>query len=260
MTSWPRPAPPATTCAAPRLTVSASRSTRPPGAPTGAPALWQAFGSADGRAAGALPAVDDFSDGLAPRLPAPLLRSTPFLTHPVFNRHGSETEMLRYIRSLSDRDLALDRTMIPLGSCTMKLNATSEMIPITWPGFADIHPYAPADQREGYALLDAQLREWLCQATGYAGISLQPNAGSQGELRRAARDPRATTASRGQGTARPSASSPRSGARDQRRPPRCWPGCSVVVVKTAMPTAQRRPGRPARASSHGARRTTSPRS
>jgi glycine dehydrogenase len=89
--------------------------------------------------------------------------------------------MLRYIRKLSDKDLALDRTMIPLGSCTMKLNATAEMIPVTWPQFAHIHPFAPADQREGYALLDAQLREWLCQATGYAGISLQPNAGSQGE-------------------------------------------------------------------------------
>jgi glycine dehydrogenase len=89
--------------------------------------------------------------------------------------------MLRYIRSLSDKDLALDRTMIPLGSCTMKLNATSEMIPITWPEFANIHPFCPADQRAGYALLDEQLRAWLCQATGYAGISLQPNAGSQGE-------------------------------------------------------------------------------
>jgi glycine dehydrogenase len=99
----------------------------------------------------------------------------------VFNTHHSETEMLRYIRSLADKDLALDRSMIPLGSCTMKLNATSEMIPITWPEFAHIHPYAPAEQRAGYAELDAQLRDMLCQATGYAGISLQPNAGSQGE-------------------------------------------------------------------------------
>ena len=89
--------------------------------------------------------------------------------------------MLRYIRRLSDKDLALDRSMIPLGSCTMKLNATSEMIPITWPEFANIHPFAPADQQQGYAELDQQLRDWLCQATGYAGISLQPNAGSQGE-------------------------------------------------------------------------------
>jgi glycine dehydrogenase len=99
----------------------------------------------------------------------------------VFNTHHSETGMLRYIRSLSDKDLALDRSMIPLGSCTMKLNATSEMIPITWPEFADIHPFCPADQRQGYTELDVQLRAWLCAATGYAGISLQPNAGSQGE-------------------------------------------------------------------------------
>lgn len=117
----------------------------------------------------------------APRLPEDLRRTSAFLTHPVFNTHKSETAMLRYIRSLSDKDLALDRSMIPLGSCTMKLNATSEMIPITWPEFADIHPFAPADQQLGYAQLDAQLRAWLCEATGYAGISLQPNAGSQGE-------------------------------------------------------------------------------
>ncbi|OQW89985.1 MAG: glycine dehydrogenase (aminomethyl-transferring) [Rhodoferax ferrireducens] len=122
--------------------------------------------------------VESMADAL---LPAKLLRTTGYLTHPVFNTHHSETGMLRYIRRLSDFDLALDRTMIPLGSCTMKLNATSEMIPITWPEFAGIHPFAPADQRQGYAELDAQLRAWLCQATGYAGISLQPNAGSQGE-------------------------------------------------------------------------------
>ena len=114
-------------------------------------------------------------------IPAALRRTSKFLTHPVFNTHHSETGMLRYIRMLSDKDLALDRSMIPLGSCTMKLNATSEMIPITWPEFANIHPFAPADQRQGYAELDAQLRAWLCAATGYAGISLQPNAGSQGE-------------------------------------------------------------------------------
>ncbi len=114
-------------------------------------------------------------------IPSELRRTTPFLTHPVFNTHHSETSMLRYIRRLSDKDLALDRSMIPLGSCTMKLNATSEMMPITWPEFARIHPFAPAEQRLGYTLLDEQLRAWLCQATGYAGISLQPNAGSQGE-------------------------------------------------------------------------------
>ncbi|MGB4359997.1 MAG: aminomethyl-transferring glycine dehydrogenase [Rhodoferax sp.] len=128
-----------------------------------------------------LPKVADFEQNTASLLPAALLRTSSYLTHPVFNTHHSETGMLRYIRRLSDFDLALDRTMIPLGSCTMKLNATSEMIPITWPEFANIHPYCPDDQRAGYAELDEQLRAWLCEATGYAGISLQPNAGSQGE-------------------------------------------------------------------------------
>ena len=128
-----------------------------------------------------LPKVADFEKGIEPLIPAELRRTSEFLTHPVFNTHHSETAMLRYIRKLSDKDLALDRSMIPLGSCTMKLNATSEMIPITWPEFANIHPFAPADQQQGYAELDQQLRDWLCQATGYAGISLQPNAGSQGE-------------------------------------------------------------------------------
>ena len=129
----------------------------------------------------ALPSVQEFENGIEPLIPKALRRKSPFLTHPVFNTHHSETGMLRYIRRLSDKDLALDRSMIPLGSCTMKLNATSEMIPITWPEFADIHPFAPRDQLQGYAELDGQLRAWLCQATGYAGISLQPNAGSQGE-------------------------------------------------------------------------------
>ncbi|MBA3059457.1 aminomethyl-transferring glycine dehydrogenase [Rhodoferax sp.] len=128
-----------------------------------------------------VPQVSDFEQGASTLLPAALLRTSAYLTHPVFNSHHSETGMLRYIRRLSDFDLALDRSMIPLGSCTMKLNATSEMIPITWPEFADIHPFCPFDQRAGYAELDEQLRAWLCQATGYAGISLQPNAGSQGE-------------------------------------------------------------------------------
>ena len=128
-----------------------------------------------------LPQVADFESDAAPLIPAALRRTSKFLTHPVFNTHHSETSMLRYIRMLSDKDLALDRSMIPLGSCTMKLNATSEMIPITWPEFANIHPFCPADQRQGYTELDAQLRAWLCAATGYSGISLQPNAGSQGE-------------------------------------------------------------------------------
>ena len=129
-----------------------------------------------------LPSVEALEGATADSLiPAELRRTSSFMTHPVFNTHHSETGMLRYIRMLSDKDLALDRSMIPLGSCTMKLNATSEMIPITWPEFANIHPFCPADQRQGYAELDEQLRAWLCAATGYSGISLQPNAGSQGE-------------------------------------------------------------------------------
>jgi len=128
-----------------------------------------------------LPTIAELEKDVEPLIPAALRRTTDFLTHPVFNSYHSETGMLRYIRRLSDFDLALDRCMIPLGSCTMKLNATSEMLPITWPEFANIHPFAPAEQRAGYLELDSQLRAWLCQATGYAGISLQPNAGSQGE-------------------------------------------------------------------------------
>ncbi|MBE7419206.1 MAG: aminomethyl-transferring glycine dehydrogenase [Ideonella sp.] len=128
----------------------------------------------------ALPDVDALA-ATPPLIPAALRRTSAFLTHPVFNTHHSETEMLRYLRSLADKDLALDRSMIPLGSCTMKLNATSEMIPITWPEFANVHPFAPADQLAGYAELNAQLCRWLAEATGYAGVSLQPNAGSQGE-------------------------------------------------------------------------------
>ena len=139
--------------------------------------LWHVFAPANR----ALPSTALFDQRIEPMIPPELRRTSDFLTHPVFNSHHSETEMLRYLRSLSDKDLALDRTMIPLGSCTMKLNATSEMIPITWPEFANIHPFAPADQLEGYRLLDEQLRAALCQATGYSGISLQPNAGSQGE-------------------------------------------------------------------------------
>ena len=128
-----------------------------------------------------LPSFDAFEKGIDSLIPENLRRTSAYLTHPVFNRYHSETEMLRYIRRLSDKDLALDRTMIPLGSCTMKLNATSEMIPITWPEFARLHPFAPAEQLAGYAQMDADLQKWLSQATGYAGISLQPNAGSQGE-------------------------------------------------------------------------------
>ena len=139
-------------------------------------ALWEIF--AHGKP---VPEFDVVEAAVEDGYPAALARQSAYLTHPVFNTHHAEHEMLRYLRALADKDLALDRTMIPLGSCTMKLNATSEMIPITWPEFAQVHPFAPADQQQGYAELDKQLRDWLCQATGYAGISLQPNAGSQGE-------------------------------------------------------------------------------
>ena len=111
-----------------------------------------------------------------------LLRTSEYLTHPVFTSHHSETAMLRYLRRLSDRDFALDRGMIPLGSCTMKLNATTEMLAITWPEFANLHPFAPLDQTEGIRHLIGELSEWLCDITGYDAVSLQPNAGSQGEL------------------------------------------------------------------------------
>jgi glycine dehydrogenase len=109
-------------------------------------------------------------------------RNSKFLLHPLFNSYHSETSMLRYLRSLADRDLALDRTMIPLGSCTMKLNATTEMIPVTWPEFSSLHPFAPADQSAGIRKLISQLSEWLITITGYDAVSLQPNAGSQGEF------------------------------------------------------------------------------
>jgi glycine dehydrogenase len=115
-------------------------------------------------------------------IPAQAARETAFMTHPVFSRYRSETEMLRYLRRLADRDLALDRTMIPLGSCTMKLNATTEMVPITWPAFSRIHPYAPVSQAAGYLRLIDELEGYLAAITGYDAVSLQPNAGSQGEL------------------------------------------------------------------------------
>ena len=109
------------------------------------------------------------------------MRKTGYLEHPVFHMNRAESEMTRYIRRLSDRDLALDRAMIPLGSCTMKLNATVEMLPISWPEFSEIHPFAPADQAEGYQALIADLSDKLCRITGYDAISMQPNSGAQGE-------------------------------------------------------------------------------
>ena len=136
-------------------------------------ALWALFGV---RAE-----VEALDATVADALPAGLARASAFLTHPVFNTHHAEHEMLRYLRSLADKDLALDRTMIPLGSCTMKLNATAEMIPVTWPAFAHIHPYAPAEQTGGYARLIAELEAMLAECTGYDAVSLQPNSGAQGE-------------------------------------------------------------------------------
>lgn len=136
-------------------------------------AVWRAFG-------GTL-AYADVEVGAREALPSELRRTTAFLTHPVFHAHRSETELLRYMRKLADRDLALDRAMIPLGSCTMKLNATAEMIPLTWPEFGNLHPFAPREQAKGYHALFARLEQWLCEITGYDAISLQPNSGAQGE-------------------------------------------------------------------------------
>ena len=136
-------------------------------------AVWRAFG-------GKL-AYAEIEAGAREALPGELKRASAFLTHPVFHAHRSETELLRYMRKLTDRDLALDRAMIPLGSCTMKLNATTEMIPLTWPEFGALHPFAPREQAEGYHALFARLEQWLCDITGYDAISLQPNSGAQGE-------------------------------------------------------------------------------
>ncbi|WP_278442935.1 aminomethyl-transferring glycine dehydrogenase [Pseudomonas oryzihabitans] len=150
---------------------------------------------ADGKPA---PLVAELGDAQGVEVPAALQRQSAFLTHPVFASHRSETELMRYLRKLADKDLALDRTMIPLGSCTMKLNAASEMIPVTWAEFGAIHPFAPADQAEGYAQLTTELEAMLCAATGYDAVSLQPNAGSQGEYAGLLAI-RAYHASRGQG-------------------------------------------------------------
>jgi glycine dehydrogenase len=136
--------------------------------------VWQAFG--------VMADVSRLDPVTADTLPADLLRTSEFLTHPVFHSYRSETSMLRYLRSLQDKDIALDRSMIPLGSCTMKLNATTEMAPITWPGYSALHPFVPLDQARGYLTLIRQLEHWLVAITGYDAVSLQPNAGSQGEF------------------------------------------------------------------------------
>ena len=125
--------------------------------------------------------IDEIDQSVSSSVPSSLIRNSAYLTHPTFNRYHSEHEMLRYLRSLADKDLALDRTMIPLGSCTMKLNATSEMLPVTWPSFSQIHPLAPETQWAGYAKLIEDTERMMCAATGYDAVSLQPNAGSQGE-------------------------------------------------------------------------------
>ncbi|MDO5666948.1 MAG: aminomethyl-transferring glycine dehydrogenase [Alcaligenaceae bacterium] len=127
------------------------------------------------------PSINHLLHSADTHVPAAFARQSPYLTHPVFSNVNSETDMLRYMRSLADKDLALDRTMIPLGSCTMKLNATAEMIPITWPEFANIHPFAPFEQAAGYQEMLQRLSEQLCEISGYDAISLQPNSGAQGE-------------------------------------------------------------------------------
>lgn len=144
-------------------------------------AVWSAFG-VDGGDGSSAPGIDELDAAAADALPAGLLRSDAYLTHPVFHQYRSETAMLRYLRRLADRDYALDRGMIPLGSCTMKLNATTEMEPVTWPEFGALHPFAPVEQAHGYLTLIRELEERLAEVTGYDKVSLQPNAGSQGEL------------------------------------------------------------------------------
>ena len=136
-------------------------------------AIWGAFGCK--------PRFEDLEE-VPDAIPEALKRKSSYLTHPVFHRYRSETQMLRYLRSLADKDIALDRAMIPLGSCTMKLNAASEMLPITWDGFASLHPFVPQDQARGYRSLIEELETWLARITGYDAVSVQPNAGSQGEF------------------------------------------------------------------------------
>lgn len=155
-----------------RVGISLDETTRQ----TDVEALWSVFQTGESSIV-----FQALADDVAEQLPEALLRQSAILQHPVFNRYHSETELMRYLRRLADKDLALDRTMIPLGSCTMKLNAASEMIPVTWAEFGQLHPFAPAAQSQGYQLLTDELESMLCAATGYDSVSLQPNAGSQGE-------------------------------------------------------------------------------
>jgi len=146
-------------------------------APQDVEILWSVFADTGGALK-----YEEIAAHTLPCIPANLRRADAALRHPIFSRHRSETQMLRYLRSLADKDLALDRTMIPLGSCTMKLNAATEMLPITWPEFANVHPFAPAEQTQGYRELCDTLESALCEITGYDAVSLQPNSGAQGEF------------------------------------------------------------------------------
>ena len=126
-------------------------------------------------------ALDSLVQNIGNAMPAYLLRTSEYLTHPVFNSHHSETAMMRYIKRLENKDLSLNMSMIPLGSCTMKLNAAAELIPVSWAGFNRIHPFAPWEQTKGYLQIIQELGDYLCEITGFAGISFQPNSGAQGE-------------------------------------------------------------------------------
>ena len=153
-------------------------------------------------------------------VPAALRRTDEYLTHPVFNTHHSETAMMRYLKQLADRDYALDRGMIPLGSCTMKLNAATEMAAVSWPEFARVHPFAPEADVRGYLALIEQLEVWLAEVTGYDAVSLQPNAGIAGRARRPARDPRLPPRERRRSSA------PCASSRRRRTAPTPPPPCS----------------------------------